>query len=71
MIFGKTLIKKKKLLDLKKGGCKCGKFVLCFERNKFLKTNISCQMPNKMAYCRDKELAEKLNQFPVPYDKYH
>ena len=71
MIFCKTLIKKKKLIDLKKSGCKCEKVVLCFERNKFLKTNISCQMPNKMASCRDKELAEKINQFPVLFGKYH
>ena len=24
-----------------------------------------------MASCRNKELAEKVNQFPVLYDKYH
>ena len=28
-------------------------------------------MSNKRASCRDEELAEKVNQFPVLYDKSH
>ena len=63
--------KKKKSIVFKKRGCKCEKVVRCFERNNFLKTNASCQKSNKMASCKDEELAEKVNQFPVLYDKSH
>ena len=32
---------------------------------------VSCQMPNKVTSCSDEELAEKIKQCPVLYDKSH
>ena len=44
---------------------------MVFERSKFVKANVSCQMPNKVTSCSDEELAEKIKQCPVLYDKSH
>ena len=40
-------------------------------KKKSLKTNVTCQRSNKMASCRDEELVEIVNQFPVLYDQSH
>ena len=36
-----------------------------FKKKQILKTNVLCQISNKMISCRDEELAEKIKQLPV------